>query len=451
MRGLGSRMATLRLPWAACHLGLLFAAISFALLPGRARAARIAVFDNPTYVDTTSRDPSAESDNVQAVLSWLGHRVITFTAVDAEGMRAGLSGVTVAVIPELERQDLVSELSEDARDALREFVGLGRELIVHGTSDRRASDLLNVLFGWRLTTGTVGNATLGPDAPGTAFAGAPGRISANQRTRGIDLTSLPADASIYYVNRTRTPVVAFSYGRGRVLYLGWDWYRGVPLGDRDGGWLKVLVAAIGDEAECRATDDDSDRDRNGIADECEEDDSCADVEGRRRVARGSWLELTNLRQRVFRDFFLSAAFWLPTRIPFESLDPTRTPFVLSVLGSNGEPRIAQTFPTSKARSGAGWRFIERGGERKWVFEDPSGSTANGFVRVVIRDLSIRSPGLVRVRVIGEGGAYAIRESDVPLALQIVFGDAEQGECAEGEFFGRACTFGNRGTSLLCKL
>jgi hypothetical protein len=127
---------------------------------------------------------------------------------------------------------------------VRNFVLRGGDLIVHGTSDQRAPNLLNALFGWQLTSGAVGNATIGPDAGGTPFAGAPERILANQRTRGLDLTSLPAGAQVMYVNRTRAPVVQFIQGSGRVLFLGWDWYQAAPLGDKDGGWLRLLVAAI---------------------------------------------------------------------------------------------------------------------------------------------------------------------------------------------------------------
>ena len=44
------------------------------------------------------------------------------------------------------------------------------------------------------------------------------------------------------------------------------------------------------------------------------------------------------------------------------------------------------------------RFNPR--DAKWVFDDPSGNTANGFIRVVAKDLSPTYPGRVREVVLG---------------------------------------------------
>jgi len=33
------------------------------------------------------------------------------------------------------------------------------------------------------------------------------------------------------------------FGRGKIVFLAWDWYDGVPIGSQDGGWLEILEAA----------------------------------------------------------------------------------------------------------------------------------------------------------------------------------------------------------------
>jgi hypothetical protein len=417
-----------------------------------AEAARIAVFDNPAYVDTSSRNEQAESDSIQASLTWLGHRVSPFEATEAAAMQSAIGAASVVVIPELENRDLAAALSEAALGVLRTFVLRGGDLLVHGTSDQRASNLLNTLFGWKVTSGTVGNATIGPDAPGTPFAGAPSRINANQRTRGLDLANLPDDAEILYVNRTRAPVVLFRQGTGRVLYLGWDWYQAVPLGDADGGWLRLLVAAIGDEAPCR-DEGGVDRDGNGVIDSCSEEpeeDGCAQLDTRRITARGTWIEFANPRPDGFREIFFNGVFKLPSRTSFADLDPRRVPFVFSVLDAEGNPQVAQTFPAvgARANDGVGWRFNPR--DAKWVFDDPSGESANGFTRVVAKDLDPDSPGRVRFRASGNGGSYPVKPTGDPLSISIVVGDSELGQCAEATFEKSQCFVEKKTRSVRCR-
>jgi hypothetical protein len=413
-------------------------------------AARVAVFDNATYVDTTSRNNTAESDSIQASLAWLGHRVTTFETIEASALQLAIGNSSVVVVPELENRDLASSLSEAALQTLRNFVLRGGDLIVNGTSDQRAPALLNALFGWKTTSGTVGNATIGPDAVGTPFAGAPSRINANTRTRGLDLINLPASAQILYVNRTRAPVVQFAIGNGRVLYLGWDWYQAAPLGDQDGGWLRLLVAAIGDEAPCR-DEGGVDRDGNGVIDSCKEaePEGCATLDTRRVIARGTWIEFQDPRPDGYHEVFFNGVFKLPSRTSFDDLNPRRIPFVLSVLDALGKPRLAQTFPTisAGANGGIGWRYNER--ERKWVFDDPSGNTANGFVRLVAKDLSPDFPGRVRFRAIGQGGAYPVTSRSVPLSISLVVGDSELGQCAEANYTKNQCVIDSKSRTLLC--
>lgn len=423
-----------------------------ALVAAPAPATRVAVFDNPSYVDTRSRNTQAESDAIQASLAWLGHRVSTFTEIDATALQSSIGGSSVVVIPELENRDLAAALSETALDLLRRFVNRGGDLIVHGTSDQRAPRLINALFGWHITSGTVGAATIGPDAEGTPFAEAPSRINANQRTRGLDLANLPDSAEALYINRTRAPVVQFLQGAGRVLYLGWDWYQAAPLGDRDGGWLRVLAAAVGDEAPCRDGGG-VDRDGDGIIDNCTEEpeeEGCATFDTRRQTPRGTWIELSQPRSEVFHDIFFNGVFKLPARTSFAEIDPRKVPFVFSVLGKDGRPQFTQTLPTTRARASGrlGWRFSAR--DAKWVFEDPSGNTANGFVRVVAKDLSPDSPGRVRFRAIGQGGNYPVAPTEGPISIMIAVGDSDRGQCAEATFTKSQCFVENNSRSLSCR-
>lgn len=88
-----------------------------------ASAASVAVFDDPAFVDTASSSSGAESDNVQASLSSLGHTVVTFTNIADE-----IAGHSVVLIPEQENGDLASALSEVERSVLETFIRQGGTL-----------------------------------------------------------------------------------------------------------------------------------------------------------------------------------------------------------------------------------------------------------------------------------------------------------------------------------
>jgi hypothetical protein len=60
-------------------------------LEDRSTPASVAVFDNPTYVDT-SGGLGSESDNLQASLTARGHAVNTFTDITPAGFAAAVAG-----------------------------------------------------------------------------------------------------------------------------------------------------------------------------------------------------------------------------------------------------------------------------------------------------------------------------------------------------------------------
>lgn len=97
------------------RLGAALVAATAAVLlsPLAAQAATVAVFDDPTYVDTAGVLGS-ESDNLQGALTAAGHTVKAFNGISATAFSTGLAGATVLVIPEREVAPLAPDLSDDA-------------------------------------------------------------------------------------------------------------------------------------------------------------------------------------------------------------------------------------------------------------------------------------------------------------------------------------------------
>ena len=235
--------------WALCLLALLWpASLQAQFTPSC--TANIAVFDDSSYVDTTSGGVDAESDNVQATLSTsLGHNVSTFTGITAADWTTGVSGQDILVIPEQEVDAIGPALDLAAITAIRSFVDGGGGLVIFGRSSV-ASEFLNTVFGFATSESFIfTSSTLDAVAAlGTSFAGGPATLPHPSAT--TQLLGLPLGASTIY---TPAVVVRLTSGTGRIVYLGWDWFDAVPNGVQDGGWVEVLDRAV-DEVGCRGAD-----------------------------------------------------------------------------------------------------------------------------------------------------------------------------------------------------
>jgi hypothetical protein len=200
---------------------------------------RVAVFDDPAYVDTTTVAPNAESDNVQASLAALGAAVSTFTGVTEASWRAAAASADVVLVPELENADLAAAMDESAEQALVDFVGAGGTLIVHGNTPRGVG-LINAVFGFAISSQSAAASSLNANfSSGTRFAFGPAALPLpNGATSAGGMTGMYLTAAVTAMVG-RVPV-----GAGEVIFLGWDWFDAAPLGSQDGGWNEVLRRAI---------------------------------------------------------------------------------------------------------------------------------------------------------------------------------------------------------------
>ncbi|MFM9941134.1 MAG: VCBS domain-containing protein [Hyphomicrobiaceae bacterium] len=222
---------------------------------GGGGARQVAVFDNGSYVDT-GNNFRAESDNIQASLTSLGHTVTTFTGFDAGSITAALAGKSVLVIPELENGNLAGALDAAARSVIATFVQNGGVLIINGEYDSNDESLLNSVFGFSIASGSAsGPYSLNAiAAAGTAFADDSATIPYANGTYPIAISSLPAGSSSIYGNGSGSVVSMIPHGTGQIIHLGFDWYDAAPVGLQNGGWLGVLDSAISSSAPVISTD-----------------------------------------------------------------------------------------------------------------------------------------------------------------------------------------------------
>jgi len=223
---------------------LIAAAAAFLVTPALASATTVAVFDDPTYVDTAGGS-GAESDNIQASITAKGYAVRAFAGITANSFSSALAGSKVLVIPEQENSALAPDLSGDAVHIIRSYVASGGGLIISNNTATNAASFLNRVFGISVTESSgPGITTKQAAAGGTSFAGGPGTLPENDGTNF--LTGLSAGAASIYANGANSSVVAFTVGSGEIVFLGWDWFNSTPPNAlaQNGGWQNVLGRAL---------------------------------------------------------------------------------------------------------------------------------------------------------------------------------------------------------------
>ena len=105
----------------------------------------------------------------------------------------------------------------------------------------------------------------------------------------------------------------------------------------------------------------------------------------------------------------------------------------------------------------GWKV--NSSHTTWNYRNAGTSTPliSGINKVVIKDRSTKSPGLVQFSVGGKNGSYPVPPSKIPVKGTIVIDSpkAMTGQCGEATFPGPppaipACIFYSSGATLKCK-
>ncbi len=140
------------------------------------------------------------------------------------------------------------------------------------------------------------------------------------------------------------------------------------------------------------------------------------------------------------------------------IDPIANGFSFEVHDLNGSIVFQRVIPGGAPASAGlpGWTVNAKG--TKWVFRDRTGVAANGITKIVVTDLSARSPGLFKFAVTGGNGNFQVKPSQIPAQLLVVFGAVNQtlaGQCATLAFnpdggLPPVCKLLRNGNTLSCK-
>lgn len=213
---------------------------------------QIFILINDNYVDYVL-DPggnsSHEANNLIALLDDNSITYQTFTDISESEWGSIVGSAGYILIPELERGEILPDMSSVAKSVIGDFVGSGGKLIMFCPSSGDLVPFLNDVFSFSIIGGGEGGATepINITVDGSAlFPSESSTLPSPSATSSLDTSTLPADSVVIYEGSgtNQSVVTKISYGSGIIYVMGWDWYDAAPLGVEDGGWLHLLESML---------------------------------------------------------------------------------------------------------------------------------------------------------------------------------------------------------------
>ena len=211
----------------------------------------IFIFTNDTYVDYVA-NPDGEDDhevnNLMLDMDEANLKYEIFKQINESSWKNICSKADVIIIPELENNDLLPDLTSEAQGTINNFVDKGGTLVMFSPGSGDPVAVINSIFGFSIA-GEGGNAdnpiTL-TEAGASLFTGLSSTIPNNDGTFSLDTSTLPESAVVVYKGdgSNQSVVTKIYYGEGQIYMLGWDWYGAKPLGYQDGGWIDLLIKIL---------------------------------------------------------------------------------------------------------------------------------------------------------------------------------------------------------------
>jgi cysteine-rich repeat protein len=96
--------------------------------------------------------------------------------------------------------------------------------------------------------------------------------------------------------------------------------------------------------------------------------------------------------------------------------------------------------------GPGW--TANGSGTKWMYRSKNPTAPAGIYKVVIRDRSAVTPGVVKFSVHGKAGSFPVASGDLPVAARLIIAPSAGGQCGDASF--ASCAFNATGNTLKCK-
>ena len=214
----------------------------------------IYILINDTYVDYVA-DPMGgnayEANNIMAYLDANTIAYETFSDISESGWNSVVYEISYGyvVIPEIEKADILPDMSAGAKSAVNNFVSNGGRLLMFAPDNGDVIPFLNDIFSFSIISGGEGGISepISLTVAGSALVPRESTTSPSlSDTSNLETSTLPAESVTIYEGSgpNQSVVTMIPYGSGKIYVLGWDWYDASPLGGEDGGWLSLLESIL---------------------------------------------------------------------------------------------------------------------------------------------------------------------------------------------------------------
>lgn len=214
---------------------------------------KIFILINDTYVDYLAEGSESgnEPNNIMAYLDANAIAYETFIDISESGWDdifvLGKAGYVI--IPELEINDILPDLTSGAKNKINNFVSSGGKLLMFAPDNGDVVPFLNDIFSFSIISGGEGGISepISLTVAGSAlFPSESATIPSLSDTSFLDTSTLPAESVTIYEGSgpNQSVVTMIPYGSGKIYVLGWDWYDAAPIGAEDGGWLNLLESIL---------------------------------------------------------------------------------------------------------------------------------------------------------------------------------------------------------------
>lgn len=214
----------------------------------------IYILINDTYVDYVADplgDIGYEANNIMEYLDANTIAYETFSDISESGWNSVVYEISYGyvVIPEIEKADILPDMSAGAKSAVNNFVSNGGKLLMFAPDNGDVIPFLNDIFSFSIISGGEGGISepISLTVAGSAlFPSESPTIPILSDTSYLETSTLPAESVTIYEGSgaNESVVTMIPYGSGKIYVLGWDWFDASPQGGEDGGWLSLLESIL---------------------------------------------------------------------------------------------------------------------------------------------------------------------------------------------------------------
>lgn len=145
---------------------------------------------------------------------------------------------------------------------------------------------------------------------------------------------------------------------------------------------------------------------------------------------------------------------LPGTGSFASVDPRTDGLRLVLRAASGSTRLDLVLPPEPFGSHGprGWLAVGTP-VKTWRWLDRTSTPLGAIYKAEVTDRAKRSPGQVKLQVLGKAATYPVVATDAPLEAIVVLGGATEaaaGLCVESAFEPGDCATNRRGDQLTCR-